>query len=333
MEGSMVLITGANSSLAIPSIEYFLTKYPEYTAVLTVRNASDENTQRLRKTLSAFPEDRSTIHTLDLGSLAAVESYAAVIKADITAGRLPPLAAIICNAFTWSISDGLKFTSDNYESSMAVNHLAHLAIVLRLLGSFRPEGGKIVILGSDSHYPGKSGLEKFPPNLPDDLELLVHPAPDQIGEEVGRGFQRYGLSKVAAIMEMYQLNKRLSKDPLLCKISAVAMDPGGLTDSRCMSSGVPSAWWFLMRGVLGPLQPLLKYLVPTLRNTKVAAADLIDISVGKEYRGSSGYYVMLNKDESSPESQDEEKQLRLWKKSMEWIKLSQDQTPLQDIFA
>ncbi|TGO65680.1 hypothetical protein BOTNAR_0075g00300 [Botryotinia narcissicola] len=333
MEGGTVLITGANSSLAIPSIEYLLTRYPEYTAVLTVRNASDENTQRLRETLSGFPEDRSTIHTLDLGSLAAVESYAGVIKADITAGRLPPLAAIICNAFTWSISDGLKFTSDNYESSMAVNHLAHLAMVLRLLGSFRSEGGKIVILGSDSHYPGKSGLEKFPPNLPDDLELLVRPAPDQIGEEVGRGFQRYGLSKVAAIMGMYQLNKRLSKDSLLSKISAVAMDPGGLTDSRCMSSGVPSAWWFLMRGVLGPLQPLLKYLVPTLRNTKVAAADLIDISVGKEHRGSSGYYVMLNKDESSPESQDEEKQLRLWKKSMEWIKLNQNQTPLQEIFA
>ncbi|KAF7888222.1 uncharacterized protein EAF02_002763 [Botrytis sinoallii] len=333
MEGGTVLITGANSSLAIPSIEYLLTRYPEYTAVLTVRNASDENTQRLRKTLSNFPEDRSIIHTLDLGSLAAVESYAGVIKANITAGRLPPLAAIICNAFTWSISDGLKFTSDNYESSLAVNHLAHLAVVLRLLGSFWPDGGKIVILGSDSHYPGKSGLEKFSPNLPDDLELLVHPAPDQIGEEVGRGFQRYGLSKVAAIMGMYQLNKRLSKDPLLSKISAVAMDPGGLTDSRCMNSGVPSAWWFLMRGVLGPLQPLLKYLVPTLRNTKVAAADLIDISVGKEYRGSSGYYVMLNKDESSPESQDEEKQLRLWKKSMEWIKISQDQTPLQEIFA
>ncbi|KAK6612489.1 putative short-chain dehydrogenase [Botrytis cinerea] len=261
MEGGTVLLTGANSSLAIPSIEYLLTKYANYTVVLTVRNPSDENTQRLREILSNFPEDRSTIHTLDLGSLAAVESFAGVIEADITAGRLPPLAAIICNAFTWSISDGLKFTSDNYESSMAVNHLAHLAIILRLLGSFRPDG--------------------VSPNLPEDLELLVHPAPDKSGEEVGRGFQRYGLSKAAAIMGMYQLNKRLSKDPSLSKISAVAMDPGGLTDSRCMSSGVPSAWWILMRGVLGPLQPLLRYLVPTLRNTKIAATDLIDISVGK----------------------------------------------------
>ncbi|TGO89454.1 hypothetical protein BPOR_0108g00010 [Botrytis porri] len=153
MEGGIVLVTCAHSSLTLPSIEHLLTRYPKYTAVLTVRNTSDENTQRLRKILSDCPEDRSIIDTLDLGSLAAVESYAGVINADIDAGRLPPLAAIICNAFTWCISDGLKFTSDDYESFMAVNHLTRLSIVLRLLSSFRPDGGKIVIPGSDSRYP------------------------------------------------------------------------------------------------------------------------------------------------------------------------------------
>lgn len=111
------------------------------------------------------------------------------------------------------------------------------------------------------------------------------------------------------------------------------MDPGGLTDSRCMSSGVPSAWTILMKGVLGPLQPLLKHVIPTLRTTKAAAADLIEISIGKQYRESRGYFFMLNKDKSSPESQDEEKQLKLWKKSMEWIKITQDQTPLKEAFA
>ena len=119
---------------------------------------------------------------------------------------------------------------------------------------------------------------------------------------------------------------------MLSKISAVAMDPGGLPDSRCMSSGVPSAWKILVKGVLGPLQPLLKYLIPTLRNTKVAAADLIEISIGKQYFGSSGYFLMLNKDNSSPESQDEEKQLKLWKKSLEWIKITKDQTALKAAF-
>lgn len=88
-----------------------------------------------------------------------------------------------------------------------------------------------------------------------------------------------------------------------------------------------------MKGVLGPLQPLLKYLIPTLRNTQVASIDLREISIGEQFRGSSGYFIMLNKDESSPESQDEEKQLKLWRKSLEWIKITEDQTPLEAAFA
>ncbi|APA09479.1 hypothetical protein sscle_05g042490 [Sclerotinia sclerotiorum 1980 UF-70] len=102
----------------------------------------------------------------------------------------------------------------NYKSSITVNHLARFSLVLRLtlLGSFQSEGGSIVILGSDSQYPGKNDLEKFPPDLPGDLELLVHPAPDKSGEDVGRGFQRFGFSKAGAIMGIHKLNKRLFKN-------------------------------------------------------------------------------------------------------------------------
>jgi NAD(P)-dependent dehydrogenase (short-subunit alcohol dehydrogenase family) len=211
MATGTVLITGANGSLGIPSVKYLLTNYDTYTALLTVRNPSDENTQKLRAALSTFPKERYSIRPLDLGSLSAVKDFAAEIKIEIAAKKTAPLAAVICNAYTWSIVNGLKFTADGYESSMAINHLAHLKLVLGLLDVFDPDHGKIVVLGSDSHYPGKSGLEKFPPQLPEDLDLLIKPGPDKEGEEVGRGFQRYGLSKAAAIMCAYQLQKRLSK--------------------------------------------------------------------------------------------------------------------------
>ncbi|CAD6442167.1 2b34ac34-be57-496e-854f-51bc821896e8 [Sclerotinia trifoliorum] len=133
-------------------------------------------------------------------------------------------------------------------------------------------------------------------------------------------------------MGMYQLNGRLSKDPLLSNISAVDMDPGGLPNSRCINSGVPPVWRILMKGILRPLQPLLKYLIPTLPNTKGAAVDLIEIAIGKQYRGSSGYFVIVNKDESSPESRDEEMHLELWRKSVNWIKIIEDQTSLKEAF-
>ncbi|KAI9649299.1 hypothetical protein NHQ30_001871 [Ciborinia camelliae] len=283
-----VLITGASGSLAIPSVQYLLTHHPTHNVLLTIRNPSvtDPNTRRLLEILSRYPENRYSIRTLDLSFLNSVQRFTDAIKKEIAEGKLQPLGAIICNAFTWSINRGLKFSSDGYENCMA-------------------------------------------------------PEPDKEGEETGRGFQRYGLSKAMAIMGMWQLNARLQKssDPQLRKITALAMDPGGLPDSRCMSSGadVPAAWTFLMKGILGtvflgPLRFLFKYAIPTLRSTKDAAVDLVEIAIGEEFRGESGYYTMLNRDECSPETRDEEKQVAVWRKSLEWAGVKSGDMVLVEAF-
>ncbi|KAB8296005.1 hypothetical protein EYC80_008818 [Monilinia laxa] len=251
-----------------------------------------------------------------------VENFANEIKTEIVAQKLDPLLAIICNAFTWSISSGLQFTVDGYFS-----------MCLRLTG------GESSCWGSDAHFPGKSGLEKYPPLLPDDLDLLVKPGPDREGEETGRGFQRYGISKVVAIMGMYQLNARLQKSPSphLRKITALALDPGGLPDSRCMSSGsdVPAMWTFLMKGILNPLflgllRPVFKHTVPklSLRSTSEAAVDLVEMAVGEGFRGERGHFVMGERDESSPETRDEGKQRAVWGKSLEWAGIGKGDTGL-----
>src|SRR3954462_14007990 len=93
-----VLITGANGSLGIPSVKYLLTHYPTYTALLTVRNPSDENTEKLRAALSTFPKERYSIRQLNLGWLSAVKDFAAEIKGEIATKKIAPLAAVICNA-------------------------------------------------------------------------------------------------------------------------------------------------------------------------------------------------------------------------------------------
>lgn len=207
-----IIITGANGSLAVPSVSYLLKKYPDYTAILTVRDTSDSdpNTARLKETIAEFPKATTSIRKLDLSSLSAVQEFASTISSEIFSKTLPPIAAIVCNAYVWSISSGLKLSPDGYELSFAVNHLAHIALVLRLLGSMKPDG-RLVFLASDAHYPGKNGLEKYPPGIPDDIELLVKPEPDVAGQEVGRGFQRYGNSKLAVVMGTYELNKRLQQ--------------------------------------------------------------------------------------------------------------------------
>ncbi|KAL8637735.1 MAG: hypothetical protein Q9226_009086, partial [Calogaya cf. arnoldii] len=174
MTGTFI-ITGANSSVAIPAIHHLLTKYPNCTLISTVRNASssDANTNTLRQTLDQFPSATTPIREVDLSSLSAVKSFASSIASEITSRKLPPLTAIICNAYYWNLNSPLQTTTDGYEKTVQVSHLAHVALVLRLLGSFDSvKGGRIVLFSSDAHWPGKNGLAKYPPAIPDDLDSL-----------------------------------------------------------------------------------------------------------------------------------------------------------------
>ena len=213
-----VIITGANGSLAIPAVQHLLTNYPSYTAVLTVRNLmdSDINTKKLRATIAKFPDAKTSLYQLDLANLSAVSEFANNIAEKIQQGNLPPLASLICNAYHWNLVGEVELTEDGYEKTFQVNHVAHATLVLRLLSSFGSEGGRVVLLSSDSHWPGKNSLEKYPPAIPDDLELLVKPGADKTPDNMGRGFQRYAVSKLVVVTWMYALNGYLKE---VCLIS------------------------------------------------------------------------------------------------------------------
>lgn len=86
-----------------------------------------------------------------------------------------------------------------------------LPSAFRLLGSYEPNGGRVLLFSSDAHWPGKNSLEKYPPAIPNDLELLVKPATDETPDNFGRGFRRYAVSKLAVVMWMHALNRYLEK--------------------------------------------------------------------------------------------------------------------------
>ncbi|KAL8730887.1 MAG: hypothetical protein Q9166_003814 [cf. Caloplaca sp. 2 TL-2023] len=329
MTGTFI-ITGANGSLAIPAIESLLSTKPDCTLICTVRNASDTdaNTEKLRTTLSHFTTPTTSIRELDLSSLPSVQEFAKTIAAEISNGKLPALSAIICNAYYWNLNKPVEFTSDGYEKTFQVSHLAHAALVLRLLGTFGPTGGRIVLFSSDTHWPGKNGLEKYPPTIPEYLDDLVKPATDAPVDNTGRGFQRYANSKLAIVMWMYALNRALEKDPSLSKITAVAINPGTLSDSRALRTNTPAMLFYLSKFVIGPLQPLLRFMDPTMRTSAEAGKDVIQLATNEAYPGDRGYFTMLKKDESSPESRDEAKQERLWVKTAEWAGVEDGDTAL-----
>ena len=104
MTGS-IIFTGANGSLANPAIKYLLTKYPSYTVILTVRDASDAdvNTKRLRNTLTPYTDAKIFYRVLDLSDLSAVTSFTNTVATKISTGKIPRLSSIICNAYFWDL--------------------------------------------------------------------------------------------------------------------------------------------------------------------------------------------------------------------------------------
>ncbi|KAI0888123.1 NAD(P)-binding protein [Annulohypoxylon maeteangense] len=331
MAGS-VLITGANGTLALPAVDYLLENYPEHTAILTVRDASeaDPNTQRLREIISRYPEAKASIQQLDLSSISTVHDFASALSEEIASEKTPPLKTIVCNACYWNLVADPELTDDGYDKTFQINHISHVALVLRLLDSFSPDGGRIVMFSSEAHEPGRALLEKIPPTIPDDLDLLAKPTARE--DKMGAGFHRYGCSKLATTAWTHALNRYLEKDENLNKITAVAYNPGGLVDSRMFQKNTSLSLSFLMRYAVQPLLPLLKYQNPQMRLGADSGADAIELALDRVHPGERGYFELLEKDESSPESRDESKQEKLWIKSAQWARISKDNTALKGAF-
>jgi NAD(P)-dependent dehydrogenase (short-subunit alcohol dehydrogenase family) len=309
-----------------------------------VRNpsASDPNTRRLLEATAPF-KDRVSIRSLDLCDLSAVHSFAISLAAEIASGTVPPLSSIICNAFYWNLTGPPELSTDGFEKTFQINHLAHAALILRLLASCAADA-RILVFASDAHYPGKNSLEKYAPGLPEvngqqgygSLDFLVHPSkePKAENDHMGYGFQRYANSKLAIVTWMYALNCRLHGSTteagghkLKEGITVIAVNPGNLSDSRALRSNTPTSLRIMSQIIIKPLSPLLRVMVdPTMRTAKDAGVDVIDLAVGTECLHAEGYFTMRKKDESSAESRDERKQEALWKKTLEWTGIRKEDT-------
>ncbi|KAI1824341.1 NAD(P)-binding protein [Xylaria intraflava] len=326
MEAS-VLITGANGSLGIEAVGRLLQHYPKLTAILTVRDPDDINSQRLKDTIAKHPGAKAIVQALDLSDLSAVRDFATKLAADISNNSQPPLCAIIATAYHWNLVRDPELTVDGYDKTFQVGHIAHVFLILRLLECFGPEGGRIVLFSSDSHWPGKNGLQKYPPEIPQDVGSLAEPKAGK--DKLGLGFLQYACTKLAITAWMYALNTHLKQDVKLNKITAVAINPGNLIDSRALRVNTPKLLCYIQKFVLRPLLPLVQLSDPTARLVSAAAADVIDLAVSEKFASASGFYTLLSKDVSSPESMNEDKQRALWTKSIEWAHIDNDEIVLK----
>ncbi|KAI1350593.1 putative short-chain dehydrogenase [Xylaria sp. FL0043] len=284
-----ILFTGANGSSGAHAAGHLLKTYPQYTAIFTVRDASDDdlNTRNLREVISRHPNSHASIHQLDLASLDSVHGFATELSSAIESGQYPPLKAIVANAFYWDLVGDSEFTVDSFDKTIQISHIV-------------------------AHFRKKTRMSPYLPDLPADLDELLRPCPDK--DKQGRGFQRYSNAKLLITTWIYPLNGYLSLNPKFQNITAIAVNPGGLGDSRCFRTNAPRFIQFMARFVPKPLIPVINRLAdPTFRSS-------VEV----------GYFTLLKNDESDSLTLNLDMQTKVWKKSAEWARITKENTALAD---
>src|SRR5581483_6690239 len=125
-----VLITGGTGSLGHQAAKSIASSDRPPAVVITGRDGAAAGRAAAALATATGAEVRGM--ALDLGSLADVRRFAGALTAELGAASLPPLRAVVCNAGVQSVS-ATRLTTDGYEQTFAVNHLAHFLLVRELL--------------------------------------------------------------------------------------------------------------------------------------------------------------------------------------------------------
>ena len=124
------------------------------------------------------------------------------------------------------------------------------------------------------------------------------------------------------------------QDTKLSKITAIAVNPGNMVDSRALSTNTPTSLQYAQMLVYKPLLPVLRLIMgPTLRTAAPCGVDVVELTLNPDFSGERGFYTLREKDVSSPDSQDMEKQEALWSETLKWVGITKDDTSLENAFA
>lgn len=69
-----------------------------------------------------------------------------------------------------------------------------------------------------------------------------------------------------------------------------------------------------------------------MRTAKEAGIDAAKLATNNTHPGEEGYFTLLKKDVSSPDSQDKTKQQKLWMKTLDWAGVTPENTALTGAF-
>jgi NAD(P)-dependent dehydrogenase (short-subunit alcohol dehydrogenase family) len=214
------------------------------------------NTPNTKLILGARDSKNSSIDILplDLARLSSVQSFVQALTKKLDGAKIDSL---IMNAGA-QFGNTKHRTGDGFESTFAINHLAHY-LLLRLLAPSLAKNATIVITTSDVHDPKQ--VPFGPKEL--DPEALAHP------KDKGNGFipgiKAYASSKLCDLLTARAFEA--SMDAQMNGMRVIAYNPG-LTPGTSLFRAWP--WWAkLMMAVASLLRS-----VNTIEQAGNAIADL-----------------------------------------------------------
>ena len=256
-----VVMTGGTSGLGLVAARR-IRQTPQTRLILGARAESSEFGETL---------------PLDLGRLASTRGFALSVKEALGAA---PIDALMLNA-------GVQFatlehrTEDGFETTFAVNHLAHY-LLLRLLLPCLAEGATVVITTSDTHDPKSNPIA---PPIGLDVERLAHPQPDA-HSGFRAGFHAYASSKLCNLLTARAL--AASPDASARLLHVIAYNPG-FTLGTGLNRDWP--WWAqLVKGAAWIVRPVVR-----LATVEQAGDALADLALGRVAAPPGRVYASLVK--------------------------------------
>lgn len=140
-----ILITGANGTFAALACKALAAH--DRRLICTVRDPA-----KIRAQPGALPKESASVEyvALELSDLASVRRFTASLRTRVESGELDRLGVVVCSAAIQQVKATPQLTGDGYETTYAVNHVAHFALIAGLLPIMASDG-VVVIIGSDAH--------------------------------------------------------------------------------------------------------------------------------------------------------------------------------------
>lgn len=211
LDGKLALVTGANRGLGLEIASSLARAGASVVMACRDQRRAQDGLAELRRRV---PDARAEPMTLDLADLGSIERFAQDF-----AKRQAQVDLLIHNASAITVPQGK--TRDGFETHIGVNHLGAFALTGRLLDRLAP-GARVVGMSSMAH--------KMTPGLDlDDLNIEHVPY---------KSMDAYGRSKLATLLFMFELDRRLRRAGL--PVITAAAHPG-------WSSTNPDSGGFFMR--------------------------------------------------------------------------------------